>query len=404
MTADEVMALIRASDKPHYCYILKRPNGEPFYVGVGTGYRVTQHVSAAKSGKGRDHRLSIIRKVLRSGSDILYEIAGFFSEWKDAAALEVETIARIGRHNKGLGPLANLTDGGEGTHGRIVSDEQRKILSGIFKGRTISEEQKHLNSVASKKNWQNPDIRARNIAATKAAMARPEIKEKTAEANRVAWESPERLAAWGEAMRVRWRDPERRKAMIAGRGTPVFFNGTQYASVREAAEVEGYGKTTIRRWVAAGLDAPPPKKKRVVSAETRAKIGAGHKGKTLSDEAKTQISAKLTGRKNGPPSEETRRKIGDAHRGLKRSEEVRQNISVAQRARFERERANGGITYPPRTPEQRAKHRKPIEINGVRYDGTDVAVAALGVGKTTIKRWLTAGTHGARRLELKEAA
>jgi hypothetical protein len=47
--------------------------------------------------------------------------------------------------------------------------------------------------------------------------------------------------------------------------------------------------------------------------------GSWNTGKTVSSEVRARISATLTGRKNGPPSEETRRKIRESNLGKKRS-------------------------------------------------------------------------------------
>lgn len=76
-------------------------------------------------------------------------------------------------------------------------------------------------------------------------------------------------------------------------------------------------------------------------------------------------------------------------------------MAASQKARFEALRAIGGLKFPNhknKTPEGRAKHRRPVEIGGVTYAGTDIAAETLQVGRTTIKRWLKVGTHGARRL------
>lgn len=83
--------------------------------------------------------------------------------------------------------------------------------------------------------------------------------------------------------------------------------------------------------------------------ETKAKISAARKGKTLSKETRAKVSASLKGRKN-EISEETRAKLSKAstgkthtdetkakllkiHLGSKRSTETRQKMSEAQKKR-----------------------------------------------------------------------
>lgn len=55
--------------------------------------------------------------------------------WKDACNYEIEWIAKIGRKDKGLGPLVNKTNGGEGSKGHIdsqeVKDRRNKSISAL---------------------------------------------------------------------------------------------------------------------------------------------------------------------------------------------------------------------------------------------------------------------------------
>lgn len=75
-------------------------------------------------------------------------------------------------------------------------------------------------------------------------------------------------------------------------------------------------------------------KGRVLTPEHKAKIGASHMGISPSPEARQRISEKLTGRKNGPPSEETRRKIAESERGKIISPEQCAIMREAGRARW----------------------------------------------------------------------
>lgn len=109
-----------------YVYILKRPTGEPFYVGKGSGLRVFCHEADAL-GAEKSYRLNIIRVIHRSGQRVEYEIDGFFSTDEEAHAREIALIRSIGRHDLKSGPLANLTDGGEGVCGISEETKQRHL-------------------------------------------------------------------------------------------------------------------------------------------------------------------------------------------------------------------------------------------------------------------------------------
>lgn len=112
MTADEVMALIGASEKKFYCYILWRPDGTPFYVGAGQDKRILDHRDRDTI---RSSKSSLIDRAL--GTEPIYSVFGFFDTWEEAAAAECELIALFGRTDIGTGTLANRTDGGDGIVG-----------------------------------------------------------------------------------------------------------------------------------------------------------------------------------------------------------------------------------------------------------------------------------------------
>jgi len=85
---------------------------------------------------------SIIAKAKRDGLKLpKLKIRENITE-TEAFIIEMAFIKAIGRKNLGTGPLANLTDGGEGEAGRIVSQEQRNQIRTTLTGRKLTEEHK----------------------------------------------------------------------------------------------------------------------------------------------------------------------------------------------------------------------------------------------------------------------
>lgn len=102
-----------------YIYLhIKKTNGEPFYVGKGKGKRSNSIHNRNKWWK------NIVSKY---GFDVII-IEDCLSE-EDSLKKEKYWIKRIGRKDLGLGPLVNMTDGGEGICGLKFSDEHRKKIA-----------------------------------------------------------------------------------------------------------------------------------------------------------------------------------------------------------------------------------------------------------------------------------
>ncbi|NBW12734.1 MAG: hypothetical protein EBR82_32385 [Caulobacteraceae bacterium] len=105
-----------------YCVYLHitKDNGIPFNVGKGSK-KWKRH----NSKKNRnDWWYNIVNK---HGYDVII-LEDDLTE-KQAFELETYWIKRIGRKNLGLGPLVNLSDGGEGPSGMIHNGEIRKKIS-----------------------------------------------------------------------------------------------------------------------------------------------------------------------------------------------------------------------------------------------------------------------------------
>lgn len=83
--------------------MLLRPNGEPFYVGMGSGDRLMVHERRARFE--RSHKASTIRSIWAQGAEVERVIVDKFDTDLEAKALEIALIASIGRRDLGTGPL-----------------------------------------------------------------------------------------------------------------------------------------------------------------------------------------------------------------------------------------------------------------------------------------------------------
>lgn len=149
-------------------YELRDPDGTPFYVGKGQFARPIVHAQEARRGVG-GHKCNHIRKLWRSGGDVVIAVV-LTTENEDAAfAEERRLIAHYGRAN-----LTNVTDGGVGCEGRSHSEETRRKIAEANRGHVTSRETKEKIAAARRGKPLSAEVRARH----KDAMNRPDVKEK----------------------------------------------------------------------------------------------------------------------------------------------------------------------------------------------------------------------------------
>lgn len=179
----------------HYVYILFRETGIPFYVGMGKGRRWLDHERPASLAKGKTYKDAVCKKVLARRAEIpKVKVAEGLSE-KDAFEIEKQFIAAIGRHP--VGPLSNMTDGGDG--GRMIPEVCARIAASL-RGRKPSDA-----------------ARARMSAAKKGKKFTDDHRANMAEAKRAHNLSQETLARRSAALTGQKRTLEQRARMRAGR-------------------------------------------------------------------------------------------------------------------------------------------------------------------------------------------
>ena len=131
-----------------YAHYKKGEVNIPFYVGKGIGRRAFEKCKRSK------HWNNVIKKY---GYDIRI-LHDNLSE-SDAFWIECKLIGMFGRSDKGLGPLVNHTDGGEGASGAIRLPEDNKRKSEKMKGRKYDENRRKNVSEGMKGNTNGSGVR-----------------------------------------------------------------------------------------------------------------------------------------------------------------------------------------------------------------------------------------------------
>jgi len=147
-----------------YVYRHRRlDNYEVFYVGIGSNkYR-------AYNTKTR----SSFWKKITNKTKYQVEILAENLSWEDACDLEKLLISEYGRKNLSTGSLCNLTDGGEGTLGRKVSEKTKNKISQSNIGKKASKEtienlkKSHLGIKLSEKSIIKRTINSKDIICKK---------------------------------------------------------------------------------------------------------------------------------------------------------------------------------------------------------------------------------------------
>lgn len=277
--------------KRYYVYQLCYPNGRPFYIGKGTGKRITHHRFEARRTDCSCPKCQTIRKLWNEGLDYTREIVFWTDDQKEAYAKECELIALYGMEN-----LCNRTAGGGGTRNRIVSEETRSKMRESGRRSFTEETRQKLREINTGRK------------------ASEETRRKNREANlRYFTEDVRRKVA--EARRGKKLGPHsketRRKISEALRGIPRGDRLTDEGRKRISERHKGNKYLLGRR----------------ASLATREKMSESHK---------TRDYSYMVGRK---VSEETRRKMSESQKardhsykiGRTASEETRRKMSESQK-------------------------------------------------------------------------
>jgi len=144
---------------------------EVFYVGIGNLKRPYKKSSRSVYWKNTTKKYGYIIDIVHTNLS-----------WKEACTKEKFYIKFIGRKDLNLGPLVNLTDGGDGI--KNLSQESRKKISDSGKGKIISIKQRKLISIGNKGKKQSIESIAKRRNAMIGKICTNETKLKISNSNK----------------------------------------------------------------------------------------------------------------------------------------------------------------------------------------------------------------------------
>jgi hypothetical protein len=121
---------------------IRLDKNEPFYIGIGSNSN-----NKYSRSKERRKRNSIWNNIV-SKADYRVDILFDDLTWEEACEKEKEFILLYGRKDIKTGILCNMTEGGDGFVGAILTDEHRRKLS--IASKNISDETRKKISLANK--------------------------------------------------------------------------------------------------------------------------------------------------------------------------------------------------------------------------------------------------------------
>lgn len=231
-------------------YIDFKPDGVPFYVGIGNDARVKCVV--------RNTWHTQIRRKYPGWQRKVVEVA----DRKSCEEFESFLIAEIGRRDLGLGTLVNLTDGGEGASNAVVSEETRKkqSLAGKGKPKPPSFGEKISKALTGIKRTPEQIENFRKAQIGKKHNEQHRIK--TAKASKERWQNEEYKQKATASLKKSWEDASRKelrsKQQIEFCSNPL-VREKMSETTKQLWKTDEYRTKVLTSWKNATL---PPKQKR----------------------------------------------------------------------------------------------------------------------------------------------
>ena len=263
-----------------YIYIYRELEETPIYVGKGSFKKVHHGTARWRRHYQEKTRLGNRLRKLREkfGYSLIPEIIEIQDELT-AFKKEIELISIFGRCNLGTGSLYNLTGGGEGSPGRVISEEFRKKIKDSSTGRKHKPETIELLREISKNYRHTEEAKIKIGNGNRGKEVKQETRDKISKHMKV------RMNENNPFLGKKLSQETKNKISAKSSGRILSEETKRKMSLAQKAKALEYGTLEEYRLRMSSLS-----KGRKASPETIAKMSASIKGRTLSAETKKKIS------------------------------------------------------------------------------------------------------------------
>jgi hypothetical protein len=221
---------------------IRKDTNQPFYIGIGSDLNFYR---ANKFSERNE-----IWERIKNKTEILVEILHNNIEWEEACEIEIQLIKKYGRINNKTGILSNMTDGGEGTLNKVISDDTRYLLGNGVRGKQRTDESRLKQSITSKgiKKTKEHSEKIRQYRLGKKMSEESKKKMSENSKGRQTWNKGVKFS---EESKIKMRDSKKGKNILGSNPNSKIVlnteNGIYYDTLKEAAISVNIGYSNFKQ-------------------------------------------------------------------------------------------------------------------------------------------------------------